>query len=710
MKKFFLFYLAIILGLVSCNSSEEDSKSNKIDVRTISGRVELPTQYLDDCFVTSLFDEQSISSNGSFKLEANTNGLPEIIYVSDEEDNIYLMSRTVVSSKTDVILNAESTTIAFVTLHPALSPEIKTYSEIVKLIKGSTKYQPLYEQIEKAIEQHRNIYDPDNEELLIALSDLLEDIYGEEDEFEYQYVDTLTFASEDEDITRVAYETPRLDPTFVEADIQYSDLRMRLRLFTPTYSGRVYHAGKEIDKFNLPCRNDFGGMDLLKGIKNIQYSDWYKYTMKEDGEYNFVFDRYTLEARTDFILRIVNCILSTVNMELGPSLLKSMGTVIVNMIEENHFQLYCSSYSAEYALAFLGMTYEYILVVFKDEAILKELGLKGDKIKILSKAAGRLFSAFNVYNKIKGSVNLAARIGYGLAAPINFQFCLCKYKNNVSTCSTSSLSILSGNWQEGYSQQKLMEPLQVYVSTIDENGTVIDAPNYQLVKFSVVEGKGKVSGFDSIMVSINDENIASVNWRMGREGHQKVRAVVVDVITRQEISEPVIFDADVIKAQVTVRLEWTQHSGNTDIDLHVIDPFGERICYYHSYAESGGFLDRDDTHGPGPEHIHWQNAPAGDYKIYVHYYPNEDKDRSVVSFEVLVYSEGRFYAPVKRSIAYDQMVYVGRFTVGDHTTRSSLYEDIDVEPYEYPTNMPDKRTLDNQFIKFDRPEVMMPSR
>lgn len=60
----------------------------------------------------------------------------------------------------------------------------------------------------------------------------------------------------------------------------------------------------------------------------------------------------------------------------------------------------------------------------------------------------------------------------------------------------------------------------------------------------------------------------------------------------------------------------------TDQDLHVIDPFGEEIYFADETSSSGGFLDRDDTNGFGPENVYWQNAPDGKYIVEVHDYDN----------------------------------------------------------------------------------------
>ena len=69
---------------------------------------------------------------------------------------------------------------------------------------------------------------------------------------------------------------------------------------------------------------------------------------------------------------------------------------------------------------------------------------------------------------------------------------------------------------------------------------------------------------------------------------------------------------------IHVGLSWNTTS---DIDLHVTDPFGEKIYFDHPTSNSAGYLDRDDVDGFGPENIYWMgNGPDGTYKIEVHYF------------------------------------------------------------------------------------------
>lgn len=69
---------------------------------------------------------------------------------------------------------------------------------------------------------------------------------------------------------------------------------------------------------------------------------------------------------------------------------------------------------------------------------------------------------------------------------------------------------------------------------------------------------------------------------------------------------------------IHIGLSWDTTS---DIDLHVTDPYGETIMFSNETSSSGGYLDRDDVDGFGPENIYWMDGgPDGTYKVQVDYY------------------------------------------------------------------------------------------
>ncbi|MBE6327494.1 MAG: DUF2135 domain-containing protein [Bacteroidales bacterium] len=69
---------------------------------------------------------------------------------------------------------------------------------------------------------------------------------------------------------------------------------------------------------------------------------------------------------------------------------------------------------------------------------------------------------------------------------------------------------------------------------------------------------------------------------------------------------------------IRVLLSW--NTNDSDIDLWVTDPNGEKCYYAHQRTVIGGRLSEDITRGYGPEEFCIKEAKEGDYKIQVHYY------------------------------------------------------------------------------------------
>lgn len=80
----------------------------------------------------------------------------------------------------------------------------------------------------------------------------------------------------------------------------------------------------------------------------------------------------------------------------------------------------------------------------------------------------------------------------------------------------------------------------------------------------------------------------------------------------------------IISSDIRVTLTWTGGE-YTDVDLHLIDPNGERCYYGHSVTTIGAELDVDDVDGYGPENIVLEPGEAipGTYYVEVNYYSDE---------------------------------------------------------------------------------------
>lgn len=649
-------------ALVACHENIiDETDGNYINEEIqINGQLILSTSNIstyDNCKINSICEESTLS-NGQFNIGTYYNDRVQT-FALYENNNIYLLSRVPIVKGESIELSPKSTTIALVTLHPLFSPIKRDgYQDVVDMILSSSCYQPLYEEVERAIYERRNIFDENNEALLLAFSNLIEDICGEVDDNNYS--DSLDdIVTENQQSTRAIYENPKIYPLY--AEINRNILTLRNTGLTPSYFGTVRNANGNIDNISVKARSDYGGLDLFKTVGEINLGPECNYIFQSQGQYQFSLSRMNEAATADFYLRIANNILTTLGLDLGNDAVQAIGNSISRAIINAGSGVDDAVIDP---MEWVGIAYKATLEQLKTGTFFS-LGVS-ESFVFTSKF---LLGSLNWYNKIKGIGNAATRISYALSAPKELNFCLCYYNGEISTCTTVSLEKVSGDEQTGYPGQKLLQPLEVYVSTLGDDGYYTSPSSYHRIKFEVISGGGSV---EDEYVSANMENKASTYWTLGKEGEQKVKATVVDIITDKEISEPVYFTADLNSAEITIRLDWSKHSCNTDIDLHVFDPFGEEIAYYNMTSSSGGYLDRDDVVGPGPEHVRWTSAPAGEYKIYVHYFPNEAEDRSVTSYKVSVNADGVTYQPKTGSIAYDQMVPVGKFTIGESSTTRSI--------------------------------------
>jgi Flp pilus assembly protein TadD len=69
-----------------------------------------------------------------------------------------------------------------------------------------------------------------------------------------------------------------------------------------------------------------------------------------------------------------------------------------------------------------------------------------------------------------------------------------------------------------------------------------------------------------------------------------------------------------------IRVVATWDADNTDIDLWVIDPNGEKAFYGHRHTYQGGRMSPDYTGGYGPEEFGLRHAKPGRYRVQVNFY------------------------------------------------------------------------------------------
>jgi Ca-activated chloride channel family protein len=74
-----------------------------------------------------------------------------------------------------------------------------------------------------------------------------------------------------------------------------------------------------------------------------------------------------------------------------------------------------------------------------------------------------------------------------------------------------------------------------------------------------------------------------------------------------------------------VRIVLTWDADNTDMDLWVTGPDGERCSYDNPETMTGGHMSEDFTQGYGPEEYVIRRALKGKYRVEVDYYGNQQQ-------------------------------------------------------------------------------------
>ena len=97
------------------------------------------------------------------------------------------------------------------------------------------------------------------------------------------------------------------------------------------------------------------------------------------------------------------------------------------------------------------------------------------------------------------------------------------------------------------------------------------------------------------------------------------------LIKQHEVDSSKIDPRLLIDMPVEIRIVINWSTDNSDMDLWVIDPFGEKTYYAHRESFIGGKISNDMTQGYGPEEFMIREAVKGNYKIKVKYYASHQQ-------------------------------------------------------------------------------------
>lgn len=592
---------------------------------------------------------------GTFKAEN-----PQVIMLVDAKKNVIMLSRDVYAAGEKIVIDAKSSAMAMVTLHPLFAPVPSArFPELKAYVEASSYFAPLVEEVTKSIQKRGSLFDGSNTTLLAAFSSLLNDLCTEEllDE------DFFPFTRATGGITNISGINTGPFKVMLNGLI----LGISNYALTPYYDGDVTFPTGEHQEMDIPSNDDYGITSLLTD-SDLAYGDpiTFDFNGKPEGDFVFLFDRTTDEATKDYWCKLISNVLDGLGLPLDKVTSKTLAREVYSYLI---LDVGLNMATGANILDWMETITSGVIGFLSSDNFhaWAEKNLSGT---VVAKLAGKtlfryLNLAYKFYTLARGSVNTSMLVYYSINQPETVFFILNYKDGKVKAASSVVLQKVAGDNQTGVKGQRLNLPLTVKVlGNYKASEERFDAQTLCKVRFEIVSGGGRLSSY---VTNVDNEGNASVYWTLGddRDAECLVRAVAVDVATGEVISDPVVFRAGIqSEAAITVRLDWDKTAYDTDIDLHVVDPRGHHLYWDDMYCSCGGYLDRDDRRGPGPEHITYSSAQPGTYEVLVHHYPNDKTYDYTVAFTVTAYVGDRVYKS-HGAVSYDQMVSLGTFTVGE---------------------------------------------
>jgi hypothetical protein len=479
-----------------------------------------------------------------------SNGKPQIIAVTDANDNLLMMYRGPVTDGGTITINANTTALGLVTFNPLYGPiPAADYNALTSVLQGANQWSAYSEAVNTAIANGVDLTSTQNTELLAMLHNLLRELSEQ------------AFAGQENLEAAAVNASSFLNCYPLIATAYQNTLTLRTTGNCPSYYGGLFDSeGNKIKDVAVTASSRYAFMDNLNAsVNNNSYGSPTDISFEEGGSYTINLSCTAESAILDFYIRLVNNILGTIGADIDPMMVSAVTPLLRNKVNELGIDL--ANIQPDEVMDLICDGYDVVLEYLRNEGeILSGGDANWDLGSVLLKRLN------NVYKEVHTTTDVLLYTSYNFSGSEEGE----GTGNNNITVRVSyvpgtdgipgvlipqqgiDISIVSGNNQVGKTFHTLDNPLTVKVRTFDGEGNTSDAANYS-VRFAVVSGEGQLSQTN---VTTNNQGLASTNWTLGsgESGNsQTVYAVVVDG-QGNEISARVYFNALIANDRYLVSL------------------------------------------------------------------------------------------------------------------------------------------------------------
>ena len=404
LNKLFIVLLAIFSLLTSCEFiGNGDDK--EFETRVSNGSVSIENVDTSNLSVSSLIDESSLN-NGSFSIEVFDNDLPQLLMVTNNNNDVVMLYKGVIPENGNIEINAHSTATAILTFHPALA-EINggNYQEMINVFTSASSFPAFLSEIENSIAQNKAIYDTTNTNLISAAQEVFLELFG----------DSVNMKN----TKATSHLTNKFDCWPIDVNYDYDDsrtLKFRMPGLFPSYECKVYdEEGDYESSFYVPTRGNYGLWDAFLGSmgeSDLVYGEEAIYNFNNTNKRTFVFNR----LGSDTFTQLAGCVLQTIGL---PDV-----TDDVELVADVSFSIETAIIQNEISLMNPGNNWQTILysvIPIAFEATLEVL--KNHTAEIISSKAQNLLKILKWVNIVEGAGNALGRFASHWICENEITFC-----------------------------------------------------------------------------------------------------------------------------------------------------------------------------------------------------------------------------------------------------------------------------------------------
>lgn len=394
LNKLFIVLLAMFSLLTSCEEPIENNNENndlESETRLSNGSVSIENGNTSNLSVASLIDESSLN-NGSFSIEVFDNDLPQLLMVTNNNNDVVMLYKGVIPENGNIEINAHSTATAILTFHPALA-EINggNYQEMVNVFTSASSFPNFLSEVESSIAQNKAIYDTTNTNLISAAQEVFVELFG----------DSVNMKN----TKATSHLTNKFDCWPIDVSYDYDDsrnLKFRMPGLFPSYECKVYdEEGYYESMFDVPTRGNYGAWDAFLvsiGESDLVYGEEAIYNFNNTNKRTFVFNR----LGSDTFMQLACCVLQMIGLPdvtNDVELVDNISVSIAIALGQNGISLMNPGGNWQTLL------YSAIPIAF--EATLEVL--KNHKVEIISSKAQNLLKILKLVDIVEGAGNALGR-------------------------------------------------------------------------------------------------------------------------------------------------------------------------------------------------------------------------------------------------------------------------------------------------------------